>query len=66
MVIAGCGGESPPPPSPKPEAATQTDAKPATKSTKGKVGPGGRLSPDADLTAREKRALRKGKPESGE
>jgi hypothetical protein len=57
FVIAGCGGESSPP---APAPSAKADAGPGVKSKKGTIGPGGRLAEGGDLSAREKRAARKG------
>jgi hypothetical protein len=60
LVIGGCGeGPKPAASAPAPAAGT-TDAGSASKSLKITSGPGGKMSKDADLSAREKRNLRKG------
>jgi len=65
LVVAGCGGESTSPPAPT-ASAPAADApaarvsNPAAKSALLTSGPGGKASKDVDLSAREKRNLRKG------
>jgi hypothetical protein len=61
ILVAGCGSESNSPPSPSGGSAAQPEPKTDTKAARAKPLPRGTLPEGSELSAREKRDLRKGK-----
>jgi hypothetical protein len=60
LVIGGCGGGSTAPSSPQGGTPSAVESDTPSKPAKITSGPGGRMGKDGDLSAREKRNLKKG------